>query len=195
MENAIALQIAFGLVSSLAPHCKIIHIAGSVRRLKPEVKDIEIVCLPKMDSFDDIDIFCVHPKHKTVREFNDAVMQMGKVLKGHTNGRYMQILLPEGINLDLFMPDENDYYRQLAIRTGPAEYSYSAIAIGWRKIGWCGTKDGLRLMTDCQDQKQCSGKSTWHCINPTPELPPVWKSEREFFDWIKVPWLEPAQRG
>ena len=42
-----AQQIAERIKSELAPHCDRIEIAGSIRRKKPEVKDIEIVCIPK----------------------------------------------------------------------------------------------------------------------------------------------------
>lgn len=45
LENALA--IAEGIVEALNPYCTIINIAGSCRRRKPEVKDIEIVALPK----------------------------------------------------------------------------------------------------------------------------------------------------
>jgi hypothetical protein len=190
-----ALKIAHTVQASLMEHCDITHIAGSCRRLKPDVGDIEVMCLPRKDKSFKEDIFATSEVQTVTKPFVNAVLSLGHRLKGDPGGRYMQILLPEGINLDLFMPEEYDYYRQLAIRTGPAEYSYAVLAVGWRKIGWCGTKDGLRLISDCREIRKCSGSSTWYCINPTPELPPKWKSEREFFDWIKVPWTEPARRG
>ena len=42
-----ALEIAEKTKALLAPHCERIEIAGSIRRLKPFVKDIEIVAIPK----------------------------------------------------------------------------------------------------------------------------------------------------
>lgn len=42
-----ALKIAEAVLKELGPHCERIAIAGSVRRRKPEVKDIEIVAIPK----------------------------------------------------------------------------------------------------------------------------------------------------
>lgn len=195
-----ALKIAYRLQSKLMESCEITHIAGSCRRLKTEVKDIEICCLPKIEvSFyteNATELFpqVVGPVSRPCKEFTAAVLQLGKPLNGSPSGRYMKILLAEGINLDLFIPQDFDYYRQLAIRTGPADYSYAKLAVGWRKLGWCGTADGLRKMTDCTERRSCDGKSTWYCTNPDPELPPVWKSEREFFDWLKVPWAEPCNR-
>ena len=93
--------------------------------------------------------------------------------------------------LDLFMPESRDYYRQYAIRTGSADYSFKVLAAGWRRKGWCGTPDGLRRVRDCKEVK----KSVWKCINPQAELPPVWQSEHEFFDWIGVRWIKPSLRN
>ena len=204
MEFKYALNIAHSLLGKLTPDITKMHIAGSVRREKPEVKDIEIVCLPKMDiNFSsnsgglfgpEVPGYKVIEKKVVTKSFMNTVLALGIPLKGNPGGRYMQILLPDGINLDLFMPEAHDYYRQLAIRTGPAEYSYAVLAVGWRKLGWCGTSEGLRLMSQCQERKQCSGKSIWNCIVPEPELPPHWQSEQEFYNWLKVPYLEPTQR-
>jgi DNA polymerase/3'-5' exonuclease PolX len=43
-----AMDIAMPIWESLKPVCDIRKIAGSLRREKPEPKDIEIVCLPKV---------------------------------------------------------------------------------------------------------------------------------------------------
>ena len=48
MELATATRIARQLVSMLEDSCERIEIAGSIRRQKPKVKDIELVCLPKL---------------------------------------------------------------------------------------------------------------------------------------------------
>ena len=196
MNFNLANTIAHKYHRLLGNHCNKIYIAGSLRRLKTDVKDIEIVCLPRTETLDAVDLFGTGKQIEHVIDaFADCANNLGKVIKGQPSGKYMQILLPEGINLDLFIPSAADFYRQLAIRTGPAEYSYATLAIGWRKLGWCGTQNhGLRKMTDCQAQVQCSGKTIWHCTNTNGELPPVWQSEHEFFDWINVPWQEPQHR-
>ena len=74
-------------------------------------------------------------------------------------GKYMQIKLRENIILDLFMPDDFDYYRQYAIRTGSADYAAKIIATGWKKKGWCGSDKGLRKISDCVETKTPDGKS------------------------------------
>lgn len=47
MKYEDAILIAERVKAELEPHCERIEIAGSIRRKKPEVKDIEIVAIPK----------------------------------------------------------------------------------------------------------------------------------------------------
>jgi hypothetical protein len=192
MELQKALVIANKIVDDLTPHCEIINVAGSCRRSKSEVGDIEIVCEPKMKIITDVfgELMLTDERAKA---FISTVNEIGAILKGSPkDGRYVRIALNEGITLDLFIPESYDYYRIYALRTGSGEYSKRVLATGWRKIGWCGTPIGLRRIEDCA--KPENPNSQWRCTNLTGELPPVWKSEQEFFDWIKVPWLEPQLR-
>ena len=188
MELNKALSIADEIVQSLSPHCELINIAGSCRREKPEVKDIEIVCTPKPKLI--MDVFGEEMKEGRVKGFVKQVQGLGETLKGSApDGLYTVIKLKEGIKLDLFIPADNDYYRIFALRTGSLEYSRDVIARGWNKIGWCGVDGELRKIKDCIKV----GKK-WKCLNPSPELPPVWTSEQDFFDWIKVRWVAPSSR-
>lgn len=190
-----AKKIAIAICYKLQPFCEKINIAGSVRRQKPEVKDIEIICVSKKVVAGHDTLFDEGTRWYTPHpEFLKIVNGLGKIIKGKDNGKYMQIELPEGVNLDLFMPDDFDYYRQYAIRTGSADYSAKVIASGWRKIGWCGSDKGLRKMSDCVESKTPDGKSKWKCVKPNAELPPVWKSEEDFFKWINVRMMHPSQR-
>ena len=186
-----AYELAFHILDTLIPYCEKIHIAGSVRREKKEVGDIEIVCQPKITVLKDM--FGWDEGIIRNLDFINAIENLGEIIKGKIDGKYIQIRLPEGINLDLFMPNVNDYYRQLAIRTGSADYSRNIIARGWRKMGFVGTKDGLRKKEDCKNTGS-SEKPIWKCINPNPYLPPVWESEEHFFQWIGIKYLPPNER-
>ena len=186
----IARRIAHELLEQLAPHCERALIAGSIRRQKADVKDIELVVLPKTYVAGGNGLFDEGTRHYAILPaFRHTVETLGRVVKGKPDGRYMQIDLPSGIKLDLFMPKSHDYFRQFAIRTGSAEYSATRIAVSWKKKGWCGTADGLRRISDCEETK-----SGWKCIKPNPELPPVWPSEEAFFAWLGVKWVDPKDR-
>jgi DNA polymerase/3'-5' exonuclease PolX len=193
MEKSKALQIAKAIVHKLTPFADRIEIAGSLRRMKPDAKDIELVVAPKMinqqDGFFDT-------KQVRTPEFIAAVNGLGVIDKGSpVDGRQVIIALPDGIKLDLYIPQESDWMRQYAIRTGSADYVRKHIAEGWKKKGWCGTEDGLRLIDECEAKKDKTGKITkWICVTDNPTLHPVWKSEKEFFEFISVPYVEPDKR-
>lgn len=195
MELQKALSIAHQIIEKLSSYCSIINLAGSIRREKAEVKDIEIVCLPKTIRVPYGDIFDQKFIQIPEEKFKKLILSLGKIVKGKYDGKMMQIELGDrritnGIMLDLFMPDDFDYYRQLAIRTGSADYSHKIIAVAWRKKGWCGSNQGLRKISDCihKDTK-------WVCLNTHAERPPLWKSEEEFFEWIGVKWIHPSLRN
>jgi DNA polymerase/3'-5' exonuclease PolX len=52
MLIAQATVIAERVKAELAPYCERIEIAGSVRRRKPQVKDIELVAIPRQVTAD-----------------------------------------------------------------------------------------------------------------------------------------------
>src|SRR6266540_1954289 len=93
MELSKALKIANKLVDQLSTYCTLINIAGSCRRGKPEVKDIEIVALPNyiqvpsepQGLFDDIP-----PVMKTVISpgYLKVYNEIGKKIKGKAEGKY-----------------------------------------------------------------------------------------------------------
>lgn len=88
-----AKRIADSLVKSLNIHCERIYIAGSVRREKEFVKDIEIVCQPRMTVLKDM--FGWNEGLIVDLGFTAALERLGEVVKGNTDGKY-QIKLPLG---------------------------------------------------------------------------------------------------
>jgi len=190
MELQQAILIATTIKETLAPHCDVINIAGSIRRGKTNPKDIEIVCLPSTRPI--LDVFGEEAGRKRTQDFVKAVEGLGVIEKGcPKEGRYLKIGLKQGIALDLFIPQPVDYYRQLAIRTGPSDYSHKVIATSWVKIGWCGTTDGLRKISDCKKKQN----GNWVVVNKDYRLPPAWRTEKEFFEWLGVEFLEPGLRA
>lgn len=127
-----AEEIANKYVELLKPFCKRIEIAGSVRRRKPEVKDIEIVCIRNT---------------KYLRNFVDTVASLRKI-KGSPIGKYTHRSLPEGILLDLFMCFEDNWGLIFAIRTGSADFSHLVLGNAWVKAGY-NSADGF-LKKDCR---------------------------------------------
>jgi len=124
MKLSKAKAIAEKVKAELQPHCERIEIAGSIRREKPEVGDVEIVAIPKPY---DIGLF----------ESGIApVVNQWKKVKGELPCKYTQRILPEGIKLDLFFPTVDNWGMIFAIRTGSAEFSRNILAYTWVRLGY-----------------------------------------------------------
>jgi DNA polymerase/3'-5' exonuclease PolX len=124
MKYEQALEIAGRIKAELAPHCERIEIAGSIRRKKPEVKDIEIVAIPKPY---DIGLF---------ESGIATVVKQWKKVKGELPCKYTQRILPEGIMLDLFFAERENWGNIFATRTGSANYSHLVLAVEWVSQGY-----------------------------------------------------------
>ena len=186
-----AQKLADRFVELVGGHCERIDIAGSVRRKKDFVGDIEIVCFPKVWGIPNL---LGEPVDHRVAGFIGTIQQKFKVMKGNLmEGRYVALTdrQTETVKIDLFMPTWEDYYRQFAIRTGSADFSGKVIAHTWVEKGWCGTENGLRLQAECTKKGD-----SWELKDSVkkPFLPPVWESEKDFFKWLNIPWVDPVKR-
>jgi len=165
-----AWAIAEDIVAQLAPHCSQIDIAGSLRRYRPTIGDIEIVCLPL--PYESAPLF---------RSGFALVVEQFEKIKGELPCRYTQRILPSGMKLDLFMPDPNGYGLQLAIRTGSAEWSHERLATAWVRAGFKSESGLLRRVLNTE------GIQSLGSVVPC-------RTERELFDRIGLTWVEPEDR-
>lgn len=162
-------QIAEKYLNLLKPHCWRIEIAGSIRREKPEVKDIEIVAIPR-----------------DLIGFSNEVNKLEKV-KGEPMGKYTQRILSEGIKLDLFMANERNWGLIFAIRTGSAEFSHKVLARGWVRAGYKSVNGMLRQNCFLQELADKNKTQVFGQIIDVRE-------EKDLFNLIGVPYIEPNQR-
>ncbi len=167
-----AEYIASQLVFMLTGLATKIQVAGSVRRKVPEVKDIEIVCLPlyrevPVGLFGDIE-----RQNKVINWLSDASNDMITIEKG--GDRYQKFTF-NGYKVDLFMPLPQEYGRILAIRTGPDIYS-KRLAKRWVELGYEGV-DGrlINKSTGKADLEFPTEESffeflSWHYQKPTARI-------------------------
>lgn len=135
-----AYAIAIRVVEELRPFCKRIEIAGSLRRKKPDIGDIELVlvCKPYNIGLFEDGLASVVNKWPKVR----GSLEYGKT-------KSTQRILPEGIKLDLFIAEEGNWGSIIAIRTGSGEFTRRVLACGWSRLGFTGDggylyKDGIK---------------------------------------------------
>jgi len=122
-----ANKIALKVLEELSPHCSRIEIAGSIRRMKSDIGDIEIVAipLPYNSGMFESGLAKVANRWQKVK----GELEFGKT-------KYTQRILPEGIKLDLFFTEETNWGYTLALRTGSSDYSHKVLASGWVRRGF-----------------------------------------------------------
>lgn len=196
-----AIKVGTGIAEILLPHCEPnrFFFAGSVRREHQYVKDIELVCTPKRELKVDPELLFDEGVQAVSNDFiHGLAIFTDQTIKGNPKGRQMQIKVRSkvcpGICLDLFMPAPDDFFRQLAIRTGSKDFVSNVIASAWVRKGWVGAGEhGLRRREDCEHVMSGESKK-WKLINAGGEKPPAWRSEEEFFEWLGLKWVAPVYR-
>lgn len=124
MELQQAKQIADGLVKDLLPFCERAEIAGSIRREKPEVKDIEIVAVPKLLPITDMFGASVGTS-SAIEENIQSLLTSWNAYTIKNGEKYKMIALADhGIKLDLFIVTKESWGVQFVIRTGPSDFSH-----------------------------------------------------------------------
>jgi DNA polymerase/3'-5' exonuclease PolX len=178
MKLAEACTIADEVSGVLRPRCQRILVAGSVRRRKAEVHDIELCAVPRFETV--YDMFG-QPKGEISLLETYPWALLGRVIKG--GEKYKQIELKEGdpgapINLDLFivLPGVQDWGVIYTIRTGPVEFSH-----------WIVTqrKRGGGLPSDCRVEGGRVYRGDQHL--PMPE-------EIDLLNFLELGWVEPKDR-
>lgn len=119
-----AQRIADQVISRLSPYCQRIEVAGSVRRKKPIVNDIDFVLVPS-------DLWNLHHE----------IMGMGQV---RMSGSKITRVMVGGVQVDLYIASMETWGTLLLIRTGSAENNIRLCSRA-KDMGWhlAASGDGL----------------------------------------------------
>ena len=112
-----ALKLSQEIVEQILPYCDRVEVAGSIRRKKSEVRDVDIVLIPKP--------LLWHRIIATLQRAMDA-----KLLK---RGDSIAQLAMNAVNVDLYVANEQTWEALLLIRTGSAEHNIKLSQIALRK--------------------------------------------------------------
>lgn len=199
-----AQRAARGLARELEPFCERIEIAGSVRRGKPLVSDIELVAIPKVDRVEELDMF---GQAVLVRKHNylDAHLRdmlrapAGPIFKSRTDLFQAVGLLPDGVpdvvrwgerykrfyflwparsavvSVDLFITTPDNFGAIYVIRTGPSDFS-------------------RELVTHLKHHTPYRQQDGAVIVEATGEVVPV-REETDYFALAGVPYIEPERRN
>lgn len=160
--------IAAHIRSALAPYCQRIEIAGSLRRCRPAIGDIEIVLLPKrpLNLLGEIDT-------KSPTALDTFLAEKG--VKLEKDGSLYKKFKYRGLNVDLFLPATADHWGCIyTIRTGSHDFNMWLMSTASINAG-VRFKDGR--LYDRYNNK----------LIPTPE-------ERDVFSALRLDFIPPAKR-
>jgi hypothetical protein len=205
MKHDVALKVAESLVEYLRPACARIEIAGSVRRRKAEVKDIELVCIP------DLSVVPararaefgkpVPPSYKTELDRLIGEMTAAQAVSIDLKGDRMKKLYLRyaGIHVDLFINlPPSQWGAQMVIRTGPADFSHWLVT--QRKFGGA-LPDGFFVkhqvvwdgsVVDKHRMPEDPNKAVMLFVDEGSHVPMA--EEADFLSFCGVGWLEPWER-
>jgi DNA polymerase/3'-5' exonuclease PolX len=191
MIHADALKVAQELVERLRPACERIEIAGSIRRLKENVKDIELLVIPDLTPVPRPRLEFGKPIPRFFNTSLDkmiAEMSQARLIDLEKDGERLKrfALLEPGIHVDLFivLPPATWGVLQV-IRTGPADFSHWAVTR--RKRGGA-LPNGHRV----QDGAVWKGEKEVKDL--TGETPIGFESELDFLKFLGLGWVEPHDR-
>lgn len=185
-----AWTVAVGLLEDLGPGCERIEIAGSLRRGKAEVHDIELVAVARTEERPDglfgtqtVDLLderlgvlmaeaCIHPRRVESHRADGSVEHQTKL-----GPAFKALVSPTGIPVDLFIVRPPATWGCIyALRTGPGAWNTELVTR---------CKDIGRRVAGGQVERWDGG--TWTVV-PTPE-------EADFFAALGQPWVEPRDRA
>lgn len=119
-----AEKVAAAVIKQLSPHCLRIKVAGSIRRRRPWVNDIDLVLIPH-------DAWNIHAE---LLKLGQLKMSGSKILR----------LMIGDIQVDIYVASEESWATLLLIRTGSAENNIRLCSLA-KKRGWrlAASGDGL----------------------------------------------------
>ncbi len=170
MEIEKAREIAEEVKSHLEEVCERIEIAGSIRRQKKDVGDAELLCIPRSGGITD----CLDRRIQGLM-FNGILTyrlnKLGRKVYGVKNKLMLHV--PSGFGIDIFSTTEECWPVAMVVRTGGKETNL-LIATAALQKGY-------------QFHAYGSGFTA-----PSREI--VCHSEREVFEVVGLPYLEPWER-
>lgn len=176
-----AMPVADELVELLKPCCKRIAIAGSLRRLKPMVGDIEILFVPRTATRPDglFDQRIVSVAGEVIDQklkdgfFAKRPSKTGVFTWGESNK--LAVHTASGIPVDLFSVPEENWWVSLVVRTGSKETN-------------------LRLTTGANKLNRTLHAYGYGVTNRMTNETTAATSEQHVFELCGVPFLEPKDR-
>ena len=184
---ATAIKVAQEICALLKPACERIVVAGSLRRMKQEVGDVEILYIPILElAPDPADMFASITVNLAAAIIGEMLRRgvLTKRLASNGNESWgeknkLAVHVATGIPVDLFAATAENWWNYLVCRTGPAE-SNMRIATRAQQMGWKWHPYGAGFSRG----GPLAGESEEHRVT----------SEEDVFRFVNLPYRKPEGR-
>ena len=148
-------KLAEQFLSEIAPFCEKVRIVGSIRRRRPQVKDVDLVLI--------------------VRDWVNFTTKLRKIVsKFLIDGPQQKRIIFKGQQVDLYLADHETYEPLILIRTGSWQHNVKLSTIALRK-GLKLTHHGLAKRGEEGKIIASTEKGIFECL----DLPYVEPEERQ----------------
>jgi len=152
-----ATQIANELVGKLRPLCDRVEVAGSIRRGRANVRDVDIVAIPNEEKITAAGYF-------GRQHLVGALAQPGNI----KNGQAIASFVYNGINVDIYWADHSTWGTLLLIRTGSKQHNIKLCTLA-KSRGWQLKASGEGLFDPYNRHIAGNGEegilSPWGCLS------------------------------
>jgi len=145
-------------------------VAGSVRRRKPEVNDIELLCIPRLGGLigevDLLDQTLIDLMHGEILGYR--LNKRGRATYGTKNK--LMVHIPSGAAVDIFSTTWDCWGMALFVRTGPREWNIKAMSrfreLGMQGHAYGGVTDAKGNELGCPDEETVFQHLGWAYVPP-----------------------------
>lgn len=184
------------------PHakCERFCAVGGFRRGKAEMKDLEILYIPRMNGAVDPDsLFGEQMLLNVTEQMLEGLLVSGVLVKRHKCDGTISAWGPEnkhavhvasGLPIDLFAATEENYFNRLVVTTGPMEMNIRIAQLAHQKV----TEEPHQVGWEWEvfEAGFVPRGLTWADCPPAKRM--VMKSEKAVFDFVGMTYREPQDR-
>ena len=182
MELKQGQAVAKEIIGRLQPYCKRVEVAGSIRRLKSQVKDVEVVFITEIGMervglWNDIEIETALVNCGIASMVFEGILSWDEIVK-RQGPKYKRLIHNEtSIVVEIFGACESNWGLIYALRTGPCDFNQKIVT---KRMHGGAMPTGMKIQ----------GGYLWsHDMRlPTP-------TELDYFNELGLPYWAPEKRS
>ena len=173
-----AEPVAVSLVKLLSPYCQAMVIAGSIRRRKAQVGDIELLCVSRVTISQDMFGGLATSQHTLDVALEDMTRE-GDLLQKRLNkagsptfgpSNKLLIHVPTGMPVDVFSASKRNWGMAMVVRTGSREFNIRMMTrfleLGMKGHAYGGVTDPNGNEVSCPNEHEVFRILGWEYLSP-----------------------------